>query len=292
MTAPIGRVDEDRIRQFIGVFSPGRAELTVAAAVRGIAYMLRATVPPHGHAWLTRLAHHRTNTAKRSRPKLPRMAPVVDLVELGSALMDEGRTALLDGRVRGAQIYRDGLMIACLATRPLRRRNLAALQIGISLLIDEQGVHVRFGAQETKTRAAMEWDYPDWLREPIIWYVEKAREVLRRRDGGPDEGWLWIGRRGCRMQDHDISQRVARVTTQRLGRTISPHMFRDCVATEIAIHDPQHVGITKTVLGHATLASSQKYYNQAGSFAASRRYQDVLARRRRKACNYVRRQRS
>ena len=106
---------------------------------------------------------------------------------------------------------------------------------------------------------------------PFIWYVEKARDVLRRRDGGPDEGWLWIGRRGCRMQDNDISQRVARVTTQRLGRTISPHMFRDCVATDIAIHDPQHVGITKAVLGHATLASSQKYYNQAGSFAASGR---------------------
>ena len=152
-------------------------------------------------------------------------------------------------------------------------------------MIDEQGVHVRFGTQETKTGAAMEWDYPDWLREPIIWYVEKARDVLRRRDGGPDEGWLWIGRRGCRMQDNDISQRVARVTTQRLGRTISPHMFRDCVATDIAIHDPRHVGITKAVLGHATLASSQKYYNQAGSFAASGRYQAVMARRRRKACN-------
>ena len=35
MTAPIGRVDEDRIRQFLGVYRPGRAELTVAGVVRG-----------------------------------------------------------------------------------------------------------------------------------------------------------------------------------------------------------------------------------------------------------------
>jgi integrase/recombinase XerC len=57
-------------------------------------------------------------------------------------------------------------------------------------------------------------------------------------------------------------------------------LFRDCVATDIAIIDPSHIGIVKAILGHTTLATSEKYYNQATSFHAARRMQDVVARLR------------
>jgi len=82
------------------------------------------------------------------------------------------------------------------------------------------------------------------------------------------------------MDGEAIAQRIGNVTKAHLGRRISPHLFRDCVATHIAIHDPKHVGITKAVLTHATLATSQKYYNQAGSIHVTRRQRDVLARLR------------
>jgi hypothetical protein len=51
---------------------------------------------------------------------------------------------------------------------------------------------------------------------------------------------------------------------------LTPHsvMFTDCAATDIAIHDSARIGITMPVLGHSTLATSQKYYNQASSFSA------------------------
>ncbi len=48
------------------------------------------------------------------------------------------------------------------------------------------------------------------------------------------------------------------------------------MATDIAIHDPTHVGITKCVLGHSTLATSQKYYNSAGSFEAADRHRQIV----------------
>lgn len=77
---PCDRVTRDLIRAFITEYSVGRAETTVAGAVRGIAYVLRACAPPDGVDWLTRLAHRLTNTAKPSRPKLPRMVRITDIV--------------------------------------------------------------------------------------------------------------------------------------------------------------------------------------------------------------------
>jgi integrase len=78
------------------------------------------------------------------------------------------------------------------------------------------------------------------------------------------------------MDGDEITQRVKAVTRGHLGRGVSPHLFRDCVATDIAIHDPGHIGIVKTILGHATLATSEKYYNQAGNFHAANRLQTVI----------------
>ncbi len=71
-----------------------------------------------------------------------------------------------------------------------------------------------------------------------------------------------------------------RLTKKYLGKPVSPHLFRDCAATEIALEDPKHIGITKPVLGYATLASSQRFYNQATSFSSFRRHGDVIRRLR------------
>jgi hypothetical protein len=52
-------------------------------------------------------------------------------------------------------------------------------------------------------------------------------------------------------------------------------------ATTIAIVDPRHVRDAHLVLGHASLAITERYYNQARSIEASRRHQAVLAGLRR-----------
>lgn len=275
--APIDRVDQDRIKFFIGAYAPGRAEYTVAAAVHGIAYLLRATYKPDGLPWLTRLAHRMMNEATPSRPKLPRMASVSELDRLGWRLMDEGVERLQDRKVSGAQIYRDGLMIASLAMRPLRRRNLSTLRLGHSLLRDHAGYRVQFRSKETKKGFRIDFHYPDWLTEPFDIYVGDVRPILLTRAQQKDEGWLWIGRRGRPLPPNNVTATVTNTTMRHLKRPVSPHLFRDCTATDVALLDPQHVGITKSLLGHTTLASSQKHYNQATSFSAIKRLDAVLS---------------
>ena len=61
-----------------------------------------------------------------------------------------------------------------------------------------------------------------------------------------------------------------------MGVPISPHLFRDCAATTIAIDDPEHVLTIAPLLGHTTLKTSEKHYNHARSLDASRRFQAVM----------------
>ena len=57
--------------------------------------------------------------------------------------------------------------------------------------------------------------------------------------------------------------------------------LRDAAATTIAIEDPRHVRDARLVLGHASLATTERHYNQARSLEASRRHHAMLAGLRR-----------
>jgi integrase/recombinase XerD len=63
----------------------------------------------------------------------------------------------------------------------------------------------------------------------------------------------------------------------RMARSLPPHWFLDAAATTIAIEDPIHVRDARHVLGHTSLATTERHYNQARGLEASRRHQAVLA---------------
>lgn len=275
LTHPCDRMTRDRVTAFIMEYRIGRAELTVAGVVRGIAYVLRACAPPDGVAWLTRLAHRMTNTANPSRPKLPRMARIVDIILLSDRLMDIGLEKLRRGHRSGAPIYRDGLIIGLLVHRLWRRRNLADLRIGHNMIVDDIGIRITIPREETKKGVPFDSYAPKRLEQAIFIYLDRVRPFLLK-DSIPDEGWLWIGRQGRRMPADHISICVTKATRKYLGRDLSPHLFRDCAATEVALERPELIGMSKQLLGHMTLASSQKFYNQATSFTAFARYADVI----------------
>lgn len=278
---PCDRITKDRIRAFVLEYRVGRAELTVAATIRNLAYVLRACAPPHGVEWLTKLAHRMMNRAKPSRPKLPRMARVTDVDLLAEHLMSAGLQQMRKGQRSGAVVYRDGLMIGLLINRALRRLNFGSLRLGYNFIIDDFGMRMIFPPEETKKGVPLDWSVPERLEPAVLTYLEEVRPALLKH-GIDDEGWFWIGRRGRRMPDNDISIRVTKATRKHLGRDLSPHLFRDCVATEIALERPELIGISKHLLGHKLLASSQKYYNQATSLTAFARHGDVIRKFREK----------
>ena len=69
---------------------------------------------------------------------------------------------------------------------------------------------------------------------------------------------------------------------QRFGHMINPHLFRDSAATSIAVEDPESTHITRSILGHDTLRTSERHYNHAQSLEALRQYQHRILELRRR----------
>ena len=193
--------------------------------------------------------------------------------------------------------YRDGLIIALLAARPLRRRNFSTLEIGRHLEKRGEAYWLCIPADETKTHDPFEAPIPDELVAALERYLAVHRLLLVRRRGRWNRpagnsaavDALWVSKDGSAMTEIAIHFRIMKLTRARYGQSLSMHLFRDCLATSTAIEDPGHVYITKSALGHSSLRTSERHYNHATSLQAFRLYQTAIMRLRQKLRRHARR---
>jgi integrase len=85
-----------------------------------------------------------------------------------------------------------------------------------------------------------------------------------------------LSRDATALCQQTIGHHIQRHARAEFGAAINPHLFRDCAATWIAIYGPQHVQIIAAILGHSTLETSERYYNQAQGLEAGRRYHGTI----------------
>jgi integrase len=83
---------------------------------------------------------------------------------------------------------------------------------------------------------------------------------------------LWIDRHGDQMEEFTLRSRIKTYTKAHFGVAIWPHLFRDCLLTTIAVEQPEMIKEGSILLGHASFATGEKYYNQTGMMEASRQY--------------------
>jgi integrase/recombinase XerD len=275
---PATRITKSRIQAFIEELRITLADATIAMRLHHLHRMVQVMDGEGAKevAWLSRLARRISTTAKSSRSKTPRLVHSRVLYVLGLSLMElENMEAALTRN--SAVRYRDGLMIAMLACRPLRLGELLALRIDETLRKEGECYVVYLEPHQTKSKRRLQVQYPAALTQFIDFYVARVRSKLTRAQEGASDGDLfWLNRRGRAMSRNHVSHRISKLTYVHLGRDISPHLFRDCAATSIAIHDPAHIGISKNVLGHATCRTGEKHYNQADTISAMRRFQSAI----------------
>jgi integrase len=242
----------------------------------GLLAVCRAMAPGEDWSWFRAVVGHLRRQGVRRRPKHPRLRDSAELLEAGLALMEKAEE---EGTpLRRAAAYRDGLMQATLAARPLRRRNLGMVELGRHLVRSGAGWRLVFAGHETKTGAPLELPWPGRLDAPLERYLERHRPVLL---GGRASDRLWIGQRGRPLDGRQIHKRVAAVTRRLFGRPINPHLFRDCFATSVAIRDPGHIRVAAILLGHSQ-RTNEAHYNQARALEAGRLYQQGLVALRRR----------
>jgi integrase len=219
-----------------------------------------------------RYSKHGDRLAKRARMQEP-----AALLQLGLDLMAEAEGQIPATR-RSAVLYRDGLIIALLACRVLRLRNLTAIEMGRHLKETDARWSLRFAEAETKNHRLWTNAWPELLLPQLLRYLQVYRPLLM--DGRYEGNELWISERPGPLTDNGIYYAIITRTKAVFDLSVNPHLFRHAAATSLAVYEPSNVLINRHVLGHGSYATSEEYYNQARSLEASTRLNTAIERRR------------
>ena len=129
-----------------------------------------------------------------------------------------------------ASQYRDAMILGVLAHRPLRRRNIANLALGVHLTQDAGKWYCHIPDTETKDRRPIEFVLPQdpGFAACFSYYLQTVRQKLLKhhpidRDAlhtltGP----LWVSTRGRILTDHALYYAVTRISEELLGEPIYP----------------------------------------------------------------------
>lgn len=253
----------------------GLASITIAGRIRDLREAFRIMQPDADLSLLNKILTRVDAIAEPSRAKRLRVVSPALLLDAAIAEMTRQQRAQDRWSSRQtAQRYRDALIVAFLATRPLRLANLTAIRLGVHMTKEDSLYWCRFAGSETKEGLQLESPMPETLTPWFDRYLATHRPLLLR---GNESQQLWITIRSTPMVENSIYCGVTHVTNRLVGRPINPHLFRDCVATFIAEEAPEQVRIIARILGHSTLRTSEDHYNQAGMLSAQKRYLEALA---------------
>ncbi len=136
--------------------------------------------PDQDWGWIRDLADGVRQRHRPARDKRPRLVGADDLLVLGFALMRRAGDGGRSPRQR-ALLHRDGLAIALLALRPLRRRNFAGLRLGEHVVQRGEGWWLQVSGAETKNGDPIEMPWPEVLIAPLESYLALHRPVLAAR---------------------------------------------------------------------------------------------------------------
>jgi site-specific recombinase XerD len=242
---------------------------------------LRVLAPEADWDWLVQIYRALRAHVRPARDKVSRLRPIDELAALGERLMEEAEVASAWSPRRRAVAYRDGLMIALLAYRPVRLKNLAMMRLGRHLTKVSGCWQILFAPEETKSHVPYEAIVPAALVPRLERYLDRHRPVLLRGESGDltsDINAVWVSETGTQLERGALARRIADQTKAAFGRRISPHMFRDAAATSIAVDNPKHIGDASLVLGHLEHTMTERHYNHARSLEASRRHAETLKR--------------
>lgn len=285
--SPADRVSRQLVAQYILVLRKQVASKTLAGRIIELGEAIRVMSPGADIEWLRRLGRRLSRQITPVRDKHSRIVPIDQLFDLGVDLMERSRRDRGPRPSSAAVQFRDGLMIALLAARPFRLRTFWRLRVGRHLRRSGDGYLTQIWDEDAKTGRDDVYPLPQDLTPYVDDYLNRVRPLLLR---GRDSDKLWISWAGDDLSECGIHDKIEERTKARFGHAINPHLFRDCAATSIAVEDPEHVRIIKSILGHTSLETSERFYNQAQSMSAQRTLnQAVLSRRRRYAAQSHRR---
>lgn len=276
---PAERFTEDRLRSYITDLEVSVAPITCRNRITNLSEALRVMAPEMDQTVLRRARARLKTRARPVRNKHEQIVPADHLLRLGFDLMRRAEHEDAPRQVWRAAMYRDGLTIAILACRPIRRRNLASMRLDYHLSKRGTSYYISFSSAETKNRRTFDQPLSPHFTEYIDRYVQQFRPLLL---SGKDSDRVWISWRAQPMSDASLYGAIISRTKTVFGVGIPPHRFRDNAVTTLSRTHPASIHIAKALLHHSDYATSETYYNQARDTEAVRAWHTSLRELRRK----------
>ena len=272
----VDRVSKECIYSYINEIKTTSKPWTVWCYLSKLYDALRVMSPETNWSWLRAIHNQLARNLSPDSQKLSRVKDSSVLYQLGLDLMLSAQNQAKPS-LQSAIDFRDGLMIALLAARPIRRSNLAAIRINRHIIPMGEQWCLSFTKDEMKNRRPYHCLIPHALTPYIESYLNSYRCLFPKAD---EHDGLWASAKGCPLEHDGVYNRIIKRTKDAFGQAINPHLFRDCAATTLAIYEPEHVRAASSLLGHSDLRTTEKHYNQATCLQASKDYQSHLLARR------------
>jgi integrase/recombinase XerD len=274
--SPGARASREAIEAYIAELEALNAPQTVVVRLQSLSVVLRWLGPQIDWAWLRRLVIRLEARARPARDKRARLQLADALFDLGMRLMAEAEDQASSTARERAQLYRDGLMIAFLSCHPLRLTNFRLLELGRHLRCANDGWWLELEGSETKTGQPLQLPVQARLVPMLERYLQIWRPQLASPGRVAQSRALWLTDQGRAISPTHAHLRITRHTARAFGGPVNPHLFRDALATTIALTRPDKIGIVTPLLGHRSLATAQRAYNLASMATAAAAWHDAL----------------
>jgi integrase len=288
------QVTRGAIAAFIAELQARVSSVTVSRTIYKLRRAAECIAPGRDFAWLAELEK---DLVLLERPKndFDRIVLTERLVEAGLTLIREAEADINGPWLRRALLIRNGLMVALLAACPIRLKNFAGLEIGLSFLRLEGQWWI--GLEDTKSRRPDHRPVPCFLTDFIESYLETYRPVLLHQATGgveprpdPRRGVaqstitsrnelaraLWLGRRGNPLGYSQVERALTETTRMTLGVPVNAHRFRTSGATTAALYAPHAPHLASALLHHSDAKVTEQHYNRASSLSVARNFAKLV----------------
>ena len=270
--APWERVTPARVDAYARSLIDRLAPRTAASALIGLKCVVQRIRPDHDWRWLKDLTNRLDRWAMPSRDRRERALPASDIFTRFLAELERRAGGPLEKR-RDQLVFRDTLIVAILATCPVRLRNLAMMEIGKHLYQVGSEWHLHFEINETKTGQPVHLVIPAELAPFLALFLEKVRPTFPGAAGGAH---VWPACKGKPMAKETIYMRVMKRTYELFGMGLNPHAFRSIAATFLAESSPGDALYARPLLGHRQSQTTERYYIRASQIDAARTVSTAL----------------
>lgn len=270
---PTARITADRARAYLSELTERLGPKSVSNWMTDLYVLAIAFRPEADWDWIKIAVRRVTNRAnRRTLPPSPSIAAkrILDWATKRMAAL-----SCQDVDIASAIEFRQALLAGFLITFPVRRRALISMTVTDHVLPTGSGFRVSFSAIDMKDKKARSAP----LAKALVPFMERYLSVYRplllgKRTATTDA--LWVTHHGKPFTADGIASDIERTTDHHLKARLSPHDFRYVAATSIAEVDPEHVGIIRDVLGHATMDMAYKHYNRASGISSCNKLQSIV----------------